>query len=231
MRLFSPELLALPTEDSITATKRPFIPPPLDLTKLSSPMQHQSSTANAFDFTAFFSSPGLSILRTTSRASGKASDEQEAQAAYWSQATTLPPPSEFGSRQRPARSASGAAHSFETPMMTRYVGRAFATHPSSTTSGTTATTTSKRARRGVEGLEAWREMADHAWSTGRQRRQAQSGRPDLDRYVATESRHGSDGKEQSTGIDDLAVLESRHRALERDLDMIDRKYSHLFVTQ
>lgn len=163
------------------------------------------------------SSPGLSILRPSPRTQTRAQADERSywEASQWGGLTTLPEPNEFArapTEQRakavPAFVPRNTGTSFETPAKSR---------PSASPGQAPASTIAKRA---VGGIEAWREMQEHAWSVGRSARQTLQAvaRPARPRDV---ERRYSDSR--------LGGLQRRQEDVAREIDDLTARYEKLFA--
>lgn len=184
------------------------------------------------------SSPGLSILRPSPTTLVRFRDTEQLywQASEFGGLTTLPAEDEFEYVQSAAVAASSsgeipevasppnpgrrrATSTFETPARPRWSARIEREMQATTASR------SSLSRRTCDGLEAWREMQEHAWSVSRS---ASRKRP------ATSSSGGvpslpppSSGRSEDQ--DRLGGLQSRHNEVLKQLDDMDDKYSSLFA--
>ncbi|GAA5868380.1 hypothetical protein JCM3774_003273 [Rhodotorula dairenensis] len=211
----------------------------------------QRSFAQPFDVESFISSPGLSILRPSPSTLVRVRDVEQ---LYWEAhdfggLTTLPSADEFD-QLRPSSSSQGGDHlgrrpvspprsriekerasssssSFETPARPRWsaqIEREVLANSSSSSSS--------RSKRSADGLEAWREMQEHAWSVSRsaQRRAAvatATAVPSSSSPAVPASSLNETTKEEAQ--DSLGGLESRHGQMMKQLDDMDHKYSSLFA--
>ncbi|BGP01325.1 AGC/DMPK/GEK protein kinase [Rhodotorula toruloides ATCC 204091] len=230
-----------------------YIPPPAPSDLPSSPSfaRSQAFSASSIDFSSFFSSPGLSILRPSPRtADGARREEREYwEAREWGGLLSLPDADEFdaaapscttesayaaapehtSSRQSQPRSTSP----FETPA--RPLSRLqHLQHGTSRpkTHGTPGS--SGRSRRMVSDIDAWREMQEHAWSVGMSARKGQPPRQTPDaakasRLTAKEKKTGEAWSESKENEGVLGGLEKRQKDVVRQLEDIDRKYGPLFA--
>ncbi|TNY22811.1 AGC/DMPK/GEK protein kinase [Rhodotorula diobovata] len=160
----------------------PFVPPSCASSD-SFARSHTSSAAQSFDFTSFFSSPGLSILRPSPRGTSAAQTEESEYwtATGWGGLTTLPPPDAFAVSPSAAGSAPSEASNsaaavaarpaapppstaFSTPLrpLSRLAHLA-AAYPSTGRSTGAATPHS----RDSGSARSRRVMQEHAWSVGR----------------------------------------------------------------
>ncbi|BGO90165.1 hypothetical protein NBRC10512_002558 [Rhodotorula toruloides] len=230
-----------------------YVPPPAPSGLPSSPsfVRSQAISASSIDFSSFFSSPGLSILRPSpSTADGARQQEREYwEAREWGGLLTLPDASEFdatapnrttgnapvaapehaSSRQFQPRSTSP----FETPA--RPLSRLQHLQRGTTRSVTHGTPgSSGRLRRMISDIDAWREMQEHAWSVGMS---ARKGQPQSQEAAAVQAKQltangrtaggaRSDFKENE-GV--LGGLEKRQKDVVQQLEDIDRKYGRLFA--
>ncbi|BGP30658.1 hypothetical protein JCM10296v2_002415 [Rhodotorula toruloides] len=230
-----------------------YIPPPASCDLPSSPSfaRSQAFSASSIDFSSFFSSPGLSILRPSPRtADGVRVEEREYwEARKWGGLLTLPDANEFD--------ATAPGHTTEsTPVSASLRASSRCSQPRSTspfetparplsrlqhlrrgtirpnTHGTPGS--SGRSRRMVSDIDAWREMQEHAWSVGRSARKGQpqrrnptvakASRSSVDKAKFGEARHES---KENEGV--LGGLEKRQKDVVRQLEDIDRKYGPLFA--
>ncbi|GAA5975967.1 hypothetical protein JCM10908_005341 [Rhodotorula pacifica] len=213
--------------DQLRTGKPAFVPLASTVSDPASPSlsRSQRSFAQSFDVDSFMSSPGLSILRPSPSTLVRFRDTEQ---LYWEAAgfgglTTLPPEDEFESAS-PTQAESNASQShasskdpaqlrsssFETPARPRWSSQLERKLQST-----------GRSRRTCDGLEAWREMQEHAWSVSRsakKRNAASSGAP---------SRPRSGGP--LDGIDALSGLQTRQERVIKQLDDLDEKYSSLFA--
>ncbi|GAA5925501.1 hypothetical protein JCM3775_001426 [Rhodotorula graminis] len=169
----------------------PFVPPAPSSSD-SFARSHSTSGAQSFDFSSFFSSPGLSILRPSPRTTSAAQSEES---EYWlareyGGLTTLPPPDAFApppsSRlstllappagdvaavappSRTAHAPPPPSAAFSTPARPLSRLAHLSQRPESAiTPRSGAGSSSARSRRVVSGMDAWREMQEHAWTVGR----------------------------------------------------------------
>lgn len=213
-----------------------YVPPPLsDIDFNGSPAP--LNTTKPFDFSAFFSSPGLSILRPTPRPQALLKREEE---DYWSGMTYVPPADAFDeeidndSRISPAIIANAPATvrkqskvdlSFKTPLrpssqstLRSLYSPAF---PLNSTPGRAVMspfppTSSTRAKRMLSDVEAWKEMQDHAFEVGMTAKKTLSrpSRLNLQRLEET--------AEQSGGMEEL---ERRRRKLGVEMERLEQRYS------
>ena len=235
----------------------PFIPVPhfypADTSLFDSPKPSfaASTPDGGPDYSSFFSSPGLSVLRPTPP---RAVQEET---AFWRGLTFLPDkdffdrPADGGrdkladllpaspvSRVRSATLEAGAGPSgldafrarqraFETP------ARPSSVSPQNSRGGAGPGGTpgsSGRARRMVSDLDAWREMQEHAYQAGLEarrqsspvaRRGSSGGGPTGERQVQEQERR----REEE---DRLSVLEERQRGVLDEIDGLADKYRDLF---
>ncbi|BGP38654.1 hypothetical protein JCM10450v2_002604 [Rhodotorula kratochvilovae] len=228
----------------IRRTPPAYTPPPFAAPSLSSDSfarSHRSLAQSSFDYTSFFSSPGLSILRPSPRTAGGAqTEEQEYWAAHeWGGLTTLPAADAFLSSASPAALVTSPAPSVAAPVPTsaRPASNAFSTPrrplsrlthlstgaPPPHTGAGTPRTGSARSRRVVSGMDAWREMQEHAWSVGRSAAKGAGAMPTPVRgRGAGESGTGSPGGR-------ITGLQRRQEEVVQQLDRIDEKYRGLFA--
>lgn len=199
----------------------------------------QRSFAQSFDVDSFMSSPGLSILRPSPTTLVRFRDTEQLywQASEFGGLTTLPAEDEFdrvpsaASAAAAAASSSGempemasppsgprrkATSSFETPARPRWSAQIEREVQATATSRSSS-------RRSCDGLEAWREMQEHAWSVSRSAR----------KRSATSSGGGPPSLPPSSGRseeqDRLGGLQSRHKEVLKQLDDMADKYSSLFA--
>ncbi|GAA5836154.1 hypothetical protein JCM9279_002211 [Rhodotorula babjevae] len=257
--------------ERLRTTTAAYVPPPfLPPARTSSDSfarSHSTSTAQSFDFTSFFSSPGLSILRPSPRTTSAAqSDESEYWLAReWGGLTTLPradafaPPSpstrtapaaplddKLAAVARPDRAARprpppSAAFSTPARPLSRLVH--LSGHPSGTmTPRSSGSGSSARSRRVVSGMDAWREMQEHAWTVGRSAKKAPSahaagGRPLAATSGTAAAAIGSAGSaepaaravgEAGTPSRKINGLQRRQEDVVDELDRLEEKYRGLF---
>ncbi|GAA6013807.1 hypothetical protein JCM8202_000819 [Rhodotorula sphaerocarpa] len=211
--------------DSLRSQPPAYRPAVASETVSSSPSltRSQRSFAQSFDVDSFMSSPGLSILRPSPRTRDRAQDEERQfwEASEWGGLTTLPEPDEFDcaisdaasrqSAQASSRSSSRTStpSSFETPARPRPIGSGKQSAPASTL-----------ARRTIGGLEAWREMQEHAWSVGRSAKKRMPEAPPNPRQLAQERRSSES---------QLGGLQAKQEDVIRQIDDLNRRYEGLFA--
>ncbi|KWU42131.1 kinase-like protein [Rhodotorula sp. JG-1b] len=219
-----------------------FQPPSPDSDLPASPSfsRSQRSFAQSFDVDSFMSSPGLSILRPSPTTLVRFRDTEQLywQASEFGGLTTLPAEHEFervpsaaaatsstGELPEMASPPSGprrkATSSFETPARPRWSAQI-----EREVQATTTSRSSSSSRRTSDGLEAWREMQEHAWSVSRSARKrsatSSGGTPCLPPPSS-----GRSGRSEEQ--DRLGGLQSRHKEVLKQLDDMDDKYSSLFA--
>lgn len=198
----------------------------------------QRSFAQSFDVDSFMSSPGLSILRPSPTTLVRFRDTEQLywQASEFGGLTTLPAEDEFERVPSAAAAASSSSSgeisemasppsgprrkatssSFETPARPRWSAQI------EREVHATISRRSSSSRRTSDGLEAWREMQEHAWSVSRSARKrtaaSSGGAPSLP---------PSSGRSEDQ--DRLGGLQSRHEEVLKQLDNMDDKYSSLFA--
>ncbi|BGP23354.1 hypothetical protein JCM10295v2_002250 [Rhodotorula toruloides] len=230
-----------------------YIPPPPSNDLPSSPSfaRSQGFSASSIDFSSFFSSPGLSILRPSPRtADGARREEREYwETREWGGLLTLPDADEFEGTSSactagPVRAAAPDGPSsrlsqprstspFETPA--RPLSRLHHLRHGRACSKPAATPgSSGRSKRMVSDIDAWREMQEHAWSVGMSARERQRQRQGV--AAATASRPAADWGRAGAAFSDskenegvLGGLEIRQKDVVRQLEDIDRKYGPLFA--
>ncbi|GAA5821321.1 hypothetical protein JCM11251_004571 [Rhodosporidiobolus azoricus] len=155
-----------------------FQPPPSSPSFTRS--AHSFTTAKDLDYSSFFSSPGLSVLRPSPRTAESArSDERQ----YWEGRelgglTTLPGADEFdqpfctSSAIPDTAPAPRSSSPYETPARPIFrplhaVASSGLPSPFTPTRGAEGTPgSSGRSRRMISEIDAWREMQEHAWVVG-----------------------------------------------------------------
>lgn len=207
-----------------------YVPPPLDLDITGSPPP--KNTSKPFDFSAFFSSPGLSILRSTPQPQALLKQEEE---DYWIGMTFIPAGDAFDqasddeSRIFPtadveapptARKPSQVDLSFKTPLRRSTLAPfrslhspafPFTSTPHRACMSPFPPTSSSRARRMLSDVEAWKEMQEHAFEVG------MTAKKTLSRPRAKVRQGPEDDFEDE--------LEERRRKLERDVEKLEAKYA------
>ncbi|TKA58364.1 hypothetical protein B0A53_00103 [Rhodotorula sp. CCFEE 5036] len=230
--------------NQLHAGKATFQPPnPVsNLPASPSLSRSQRSFAQSFDVDSFMSSPGLSILRPSPTTLVRFRDTEQLywQASEFGGLTTLPAEDEFervpSAAAAAASSSSGeisemasppsgprrkaTSSSFETPARPRWSAQI-----EREVQATTTRRSSSSSRRTSDGLEAWREMQEHAWSVSRSARK---------RSAAASSGGGAPSlpppsSGRSEDQDRLGGLQSRHQEVLKQLDDMDDKYSSLFA--
>ncbi|ORY88772.1 kinase-like domain-containing protein [Leucosporidium creatinivorum] len=242
----------------------PFQPPPFTPPIVASsftqapPSEPQNASVN-FNFeSAFFSSPGLSILRPSPRSNEQAQTEEN---EYWAAGvegdcggsaemgmTVMPSSDAFDSSQdaeesprpRPpptARATSPWSAPFETPARP---GSRVASIGTPATVGGPASS-GRRGRRNVSDVEAWKEMQERAWEVGltaRKKRRETGGvgdeveREDGDEGQGKGSRRSEVEESAPPGVqrdEGLFKLEERQKGVLNELDGLEEKYRSLFA--
>ncbi|BGP14617.1 hypothetical protein JCM10213v2_002566 [Rhodosporidiobolus nylandii] len=219
----------------------------------------QHSFNQSLDYSSFFSSPGLSILRPSPRTVDSARREER---EYWEARdfrglTTLPHADEFShhhhyppaldnsarpAARQPASADRSAASVYETPA--RPFGRhGRVTAPSTAEGGPTTSTpaSSGRSRRMISEMDAWKEMQEHAWVVGmsarKQRRESGAGTGLGGPLASTLLQDASNSPRpprsvapvKDEGGEKLGGLEERQREMVERLEEMDRKYGGLFA--
>lgn len=218
-----------------------YIPPSFLLpSSPSSPVLTQEPKSCAFDFSAFFSSPGLSILRPSPHSREQLHVEEK---LYWSGMTytapagcfaasdteqvfvdTEPPPSPMppipdssSSFKTPARKALSLRPSLYTRLSEGGIRIGGQEKGSEKSSG--------RSRRMVSDVEAWREMQEVAFEVGMTARKVRKEvRAEVREAEEVEEAEGEELSEEEVSIE----LERRQRDLLRELDHLESKYQDLF---
>ncbi|GAA5898447.1 hypothetical protein JCM8208_006985 [Rhodotorula glutinis] len=246
-----------------------YIPPPFHPPAPSSSdsfaRSHSTSTAQSFDFTSFFSSPGLSILRPSPRTTSAAQSEES---EYWlarefGGLTTLPthdafmpPPSsahdappapptvDLVAAAPPARaSLPPPSAAFSTPARPLYRLAHLAERSAvGTTTRSSSGASSARSRRVVSGMDAWREMQEHAWTVGRSAQKVASAgagasapRAVLSATAAAPERRAAPTTTVEGGAGEAGTpgrkingLQRRQEGVVDELDRLEEKYRGLF---
>ena len=198
------------------------------------------NTTKPFDFSAFFSSPGLSILRPTPRPKELIKREEE---EYWIGMTYVPPgnvfeqeiddetrifPPNIASAPATTRKPTEVDLSFKTPLRRSSNPSLRSLYspavPHNSTPGRVfmspfPPSSSTRARRMLSDVESWKAMQDHAFEVGMTAKNTLS-RPSR---LNLQQRLGED-RDESGG---MAELEERRRKLASDMVTLETRYSSL----
>lgn len=248
--IFPPLTIPYPRVEPPLFRPPPFTPPAVDFAQEPSHPQ-QNASLNFNLESAFFSSPGLSILRPSPKSSVAAQTEEH---EYWAAGvegddaregegergmTVMPLSDAFdplevedecggggtSTATRPPRRAPTPA--FETPARPSSRLGSDGTRDAYGWAGTPGLPASsgRRGRRNVSDVEAWKEMQERAWEVGMTARKLRSGSRAPGR-AEEEVRAQTVG---TAGNDEVAELERRRRAVLSDLDGLEEKYSRLFA--
>ncbi|GAA5823238.1 hypothetical protein JCM3770_000093 [Rhodotorula araucariae] len=240
--------------DHLRSSPPAYVPPPFSAPAASSDSftrSHRSLAQSSFDYSSFFSSPGLSILRPSTRAANAVqTEEQDYWAANeWGGLTTLPAADAFlpsssaiPSAAAPAPPATAAAspaarpppsNAFSTPLrplsrlaQLRSGASASAPHTGGVeTPRSGSGTSSARSRRVVSGMDAWREMQEHAWSIGRSAAKGAQPLPGAASFPTGARERDATGLPAGR----ITGLQRRQEEVVQQLDHIDEKYRGLFA--
>ncbi|CEQ41859.1 SPOSA6832_03644 [Sporobolomyces salmonicolor] len=201
---------------------------------------------------SFFSSPGLSILRSSPGTADAAKKEEGRywEAAAWGGCVELPEAGEFevaaGEHEAPHQSeqqshalspAKPSEPSFGSPRWAyetpaRPLRRP---SPSGTDVAGDAPASSGRSRRMLSDVEAWKEMQEHAWEVGttakrkmapRSDGSAHQQQPPTPMVLPRREEVVSPGQEKEKRV--IGSLEKRQKEMVEKLEEMDRKYKGLF---
>ncbi|GAA5855487.1 hypothetical protein JCM8547_007856 [Rhodosporidiobolus lusitaniae] len=227
----------------------PYLPPPFHIPP-SSPSftRSQRSVQSDLDYSSFFSSPGLSILRPSPRTANTARRDEQ---AYWEARefgglTTLPAANEFDRPSSstfppppvpPSRASRARSPAFKTPArpFSSRAGRLASTEQAA------APPSSGRSRRPISELDAWKEMQEYAWVVGSARKlkkekeaPASVERPALSPLPSTARREQEETRRRTEKRTDggkaaLGGLEQRQQEMVDRIDEVDRRFKDLFA--